>query len=120
MKTKLFALCMVSVFALMSCSEKESDEFCDNPGAQCPDSSTIEASSCCTDQNCYWVYNGKTYNCDGDDCDDAIDAIVASACASASAKIDVSSRDYVLLKAQMQAVTQKLLVEARQASGCGE
>lgn len=118
MKTKLVTLLTLIMFALVSCSEKESDEFCSNPDASCPDDSAIEATSCCTDQECYWVYNGSNYNCDGDDCSAVINTIIASACASAYADFDLEVKDFDLLKAQMQAVTNKLLLEARGASGC--
>lgn len=118
MKTKLALLFTVSIFMLVSCTESESEEFCNNPDAKCPDTSTIEATSCCTDQECYWVYNGNQYNCNGDDCSAAIDAIIASACASAYADIDISIKDYDALRLQMQIATDKLLLEARGASGC--
>lgn len=120
MKTKLIAFLALITLGLGSCTETESDEFCNDPNAQCPDTSNIEASSCCTDQECYWVYNGIHYNCDGDDCTDAINTIIASACASGSADIDISIQDFDLLRSQMQEATQKLLIEARQASGCGD
>ncbi len=120
MKTKLTLLFTLLVFVLASCSDSESDEFCENPDAKCEDNTAIEASSCCTDQDCYWMYNGVKYDCDGEDCKEAIDAIVTSACVSASAGFDVEIKDYGFLKAQMQAVTSKLLIEARSASGCGE
>lgn len=118
MKTKLFVLLLMGVFVLGSCTEIESDEFCNTPNASCPDASAIEATSCCTDQDCYWVYNGTQYDCNGQDCSTAINAIVASACASATAEIDITIKDYDVLRAQMQILTDKLLVEARSASGC--
>ncbi|HKJ78848.1 MAG TPA: hypothetical protein VKA10_04910 [Prolixibacteraceae bacterium] len=119
MKTKLIALLILGIFGLSSCTETESDEFCNNPDATCPDDTEIEATSCCTDQDCYWLYNGNQYDCNGQDCNTAINTIVASACASATAEIDVEIKDYDLLRAQMQSVTDKLLIEARAASGCG-
>ena len=119
MKTKLMLAITLLIFMLASCSEVESDEFCNDPGAKCPTTLTeIEATSCCTDKDCYWTYNGKNYDCNGDDCDAAIKAIIASACASAYANIDTKSEDYELLRTQMQAATEKLLLEAREASGC--
>jgi hypothetical protein len=118
MKTKLFALLMLGIFGMVSCTEPESDEFCNKPGATCPDASAIEATSCCTDQDCYWLYNGAQYDCNGQDCSTAINTILASACASATAEIDITIKDYDVLRAQMQVVTDKLLIEAREASGC--
>ena len=118
MKTKLATLLTLVMFILVSCTEPESDEFCNNPNAKCPDTAAIEASSCCTDQQCYWVYNGNQYNCDGDDCSAVINTIIASACASAYADIDITIKDYDALRLQMQTVTDKLLLEARGASGC--
>jgi hypothetical protein len=118
MKTKLIAFLALGIFALVSCTETGSDEFCNNPGATCPDLSTIEATSCCTDQDCYWLYNGNKYDCSGQNCNDAINTIIASACASATTEIDITVTDYDVLRAQMQTVTDKLLLEAREASGC--
>jgi len=118
MKTKRIVLLLLGIIMLVSCTELLSDEFCDNPGATCPNSSAIEATSCCTDQDCYWLYNGNKYDCDGTNCSQAINRIVASACVSAFAAIDINETDYVTLRAQMQAATDKLLLEAREASGC--
>ncbi|WP_346862509.1 hypothetical protein [uncultured Draconibacterium sp.] len=118
MKAKLIATFILGIFILASCTETGSEEFCNNPGATCPDATAIEATSCCTDQDCYWIYNGTQYDCNGDDCSTAINTIVASACASAAAGVDISINDYDVLRAQMQAVTNKLLIEARSASGC--
>jgi hypothetical protein len=118
MNSKLIALLMFGVLVLGSCTETESDEFCNNPNASCPDESTIEATSCCTDSDCYWLYNGAQYDCDEDDCTTAISTIVASACASATSGIDLSIKDFDVLRAQLQSVTDQLLIEARAASGC--
>ena len=121
MKIKLVTLLTMVTFILVSCSETESDEFCSNPDATCPsDGAAITATSCCTDQDCYWLYDNTKYDCDGDDCDAAIASIIASACVTAYAgfDIDIDTKDYALLKAQMQSVTDKLLLEARGASGC--
>lgn len=111
-------LFVLGIFAFVSCTEVNSDEFCQNPDAKCPDTSAIEATSCCTSQSCYWLYDGKKYECNGQDCSAAINTIVSSACASAYADIDITIKDYDLLRAQLQAVTDKLLLEARAASGC--
>ena len=92
--------------------------FVDNPQATCPDNSAIEATSCCTNQDCYWMYNGTKYNCDGKNCTAAINEIIASACASSTSSININETDYNVLKAQMEAVTTQLLLEARGASGC--
>ena len=118
MKPKLIVTLLFGVFALVACTETASDEFCSNPNQKCPDNSTIDATACCTNQDCHWVYNGTNYNCDGDDCSDAINAIVTNACVSKSAMIDINETDYEVLKAQMQEVTAQLLIEARGASGC--
>ena len=48
----------------------------------------------------------------------ALLSIIASACASAYAGFDLDVKDYEALRAQMQDVTDKLLLEARGASGC--
>ncbi len=118
MKTKIIVLLLLGIVGLVACTEPVSDEFCSDPNASCPDTSELEATSCCTDQGCYWLYNGVKYECDDTDCSSAINSIVASACASASAGIDTSIKDYDILRAQMQAVTDQLMLEARGASGC--
>lgn len=116
MKTKIYALVLLAAFAFASCGETESDDFCENPGAKCPDNTAIEASSCCSSTSCYWVYNSGHYDCDGTDCSDVLEQIITSACTSGSAM--ANDTDIQALKAQMQAVTARLLVEARAASGC--
>lgn len=118
MKTKIFGVIAAAIFVLSSCTTSTSDEFCQNPGATCPDESSIEATSCCTDQDCYWIYNGSEYDCNGEDCTTAINQIVASACAGAIGYIDLNTAEYENLRAQMQAVTNRLLVDARAAAGC--
>lgn len=118
MKTKILFTIGITFFLLSACTEAESDEFCQDPGAICPDLSSIDATSCCTDQSCYWIYGGTQYSCDGEDCEDAINQIIASACVSASTHFDLSDANYENLRAQMQAVTNQLLIEARAAAGC--
>ncbi len=118
MKTKVLFTIVIAIFFLSSCTETTSDEFCQDPGAQCPDLSSIDATSCCTDQSCYWLYDGTQYNCSGEDCSAAINQIIASACVSASSYFDLSDANYENLRAQMQAVTNQLLIEARAAAGC--
>ena len=103
---------------MSACTEVQSDEFCQDPNASCPDNSQIEATSCCTDSDCYWLYNGSKYNCDGDDCSTAITTIINSACINASANISIDDADYEALKTQMQELTSQLLFDARAASGC--
>jgi len=117
MKVKLLAIALFGAIAMSSCSSSESDEYCSNPGASCPDDSAIEASACCTDQSCYWTYNGSKYQCDGTDCADVLDRITTSACVSSSTALN-GETDLVVLKARLMAVTEQLLVEARAASGC--
>ncbi len=118
MKTRNFIILLFGVLVLVACSDPASDEFCSNPDQKCPDNTAIDATACCTNQDCHWIYNGVNYDCNGDNCTEAIDAIVTSACVSKSAIIDINETDYEVLKAQMQEVTAQLLIEAREASGC--
>lgn len=119
MKTKLFAFALFGALAFTACSTSESNEYCSNPNAACPDDTAIQASACCTDQSCYWTYNNSKYQCNGTDCGDVLDQIIASACVSSTKSISINSKaDLAELKAQLTAVTEKLLVEARGASGC--
>ena len=119
MKTKLVTLALFGALAFASCSESESDEYCNNPNAVCPDDTAIEASACCTDQACYWTYNNTKYPCNGTNCNDVLNDITTSACVSSTKSVRITSEaDLVELKAQLMAVTAQLLVEARAASGC--
>ncbi len=116
MKTRFFNILLlgIGIFAFNSCSETGSDEFCQDPGISCG-AAVIE--SCCTDTECYWLYNGTKYTCSGTDCDAVYDIIVGK-CTAASASFDISETEISAIKAQLQAVTQELLLEARGASGC--
>ena len=119
MKTRLLALLLFGALAFTSCTDSESDEYCNNPGASCPDDTSIEASACCTDQSCYWTYSGTKYDCDGTDCDGVLQQIITSACVSSTKSASITAgADLAELKAQMMAVTASLLEQARQASGC--
>lgn len=118
MKAKILFAIGIAMFVLAACTDTGSDEFCNDPGATCPDNSTIEATSCCTSTSCYWVYNGTKYNCNGEDCTAVINQIVGSACAAPSGYFDVHTTDLENLRAQLQTVTSELMIQARQASGC--
>lgn len=118
MKTKLFVLMMLCMVTFVACEDDESDEFCNNPEATCPDDSAIDATACCTDKNCYWTYNDTKYECDGDDCSAVLNTIVSDACAAGITTMKSADMSLEQLKAELQAVTQKLLAEARACSGC--
>ena len=119
MKTKLFALMLMASVAFVSCDDDDdSDEFCENPEATCPDNTAIDATACCTDKDCYWTYKGEEYDCDGDNCTSALNAIVQDACAAGLPAMKSADMSLEQLKAEMGAITQKLLAEARACSGC--
>ncbi|WP_430935448.1 hypothetical protein [Saccharicrinis sp. 156] len=120
MKTKLFVLMLMTSWVCFSCAEEESDEFCSNPDAECPDGGpSIDVNACCTDQSCYWTYNGEDYNCEGTDCSGAYDIIIVNACAvGALADLKSSDTRFNALKAELESVTQKLLLEARACAAC--
>jgi hypothetical protein len=112
----LFTLLCIFLFA--SCGESESGEYCSDPEASCPDETAIEATICCTDADCYMTYNGSKYDCDGDDCSAIQTSIIEKACSSGDSTLAMNINDINKLKAQMEAVTKQLLIEARSASGC--
>ncbi len=118
MKSKLFLLVMLFMVVFTACKDEESDEFCNNPEAACPDDTAIDATACCTDQNCYWTYNDQKMECNGDDCSEVLNAIVADACAAGITSMKSSDMSLEQLKAELQSVTRKLLAEARACSGC--
>lgn len=115
MKIKLFFAISLAILLLAGCSETESDEFCENSSEICPvDNSTIQATACCTDQDCYWVYENNNYN--------SVDALLNVACPAPSAYFDLnkdlSNADIENLRARLQAVTSELMIQARQAAAC--
>lgn len=122
MKAKLLFTISFVLLLIAGCTETGSDEYCSDPGATCPDDTNIEATACCTDQSCYWVYNGTNYNCDGKDCNTALTQIINSACSSPSGyfdlNMDLNNASLENLRAQMQKVTDQLMEQARMAAGC--
>jgi hypothetical protein len=110
-------LMLLGMFILNSCTETESDEFCNDPGISCTDPNAV-IESCCTDTECYWLYNGSKYTCNGTNCDEVYDIIIA-ACTSASIiDDDISDSDLTIMRSKLQDLTKELLIEARAASGC--
>ena len=88
----LFAISTLLLF-FISCTETVSDEFCENSSETCPvDNSTIEATACCTNQDCYWVYENNNYN--------SVDALLNVVCPAPSAYFDLNTE---LSKADMDA-----------------
>jgi len=116
MKIKLFftLLLGMGIFVFTSCSEVTSGEVCNDPNISCG-SAVIE--SCCTNTECYWVYNGTKYTCSGTDCDAVYDIIIGK-CTSSIANIDINETDLQLIKAKLQELNKELLIQARAASGC--
>ncbi len=107
---------LLGMLILSSCTETGSDEFCNDPGISCSDPNAV-IESCCTDTECYWLYNGTRYNCNGTNCDQVYDVIIA-ACTSASLVDDISDANLSEMRAKLQNLTNELLIEARAASGC--
>lgn len=118
MRIKLFlsVFMLLGVLILTSCTETGSDEFCNDPGISCTDPNAV-IESCCTDTECYWLYNGNKYTCNGTNCDEVYDIIIA-ACTSASIDNAIVDADVTEMRAKLQSLTQELLLEARAASGC--
>lgn len=77
MKKKLVLLLIPLLFiggisiSLTSCSDD--DEYV------CADETILGEtfSACCTEDDCYYEYNGKRYNCDGTDCTAAAEQLAA-------------------------------------------
>ena len=114
MKLRILFTISAALLFFNSCTETVSDEFCENSSETCPvDNSTIQATACCTNQDCYWVYENHNYN--------SVDALLSVAC-PVSGYLDInnelSNTDMENLRARLQFVTDKLLVQARQAAGC--
>jgi len=118
MRVRLFLsfFLWLGAVVLTSCTETGSDEFCNDPGISCTDPNAV-IESCCTDTECYWLYNGNKYTCNGTNCDEVYDIIIA-ACTSGSIEDAILDADLTEMRAKLQELTQELLLEARAASGC--
>lgn len=121
MRTKLFALMMLFGVAFVAC-EEETEEVCEAADAECTDGTSIDATACCTDEDCYWTYDYTEYACDGDDCSSALITIIDAACPDEEGEASTSMKSSTQTKAQLieelQAVTERLMSEARACSGC--
>jgi|GEM_PF-2014007 len=119
MKVKIFLslLMFAGIFILASCTETGSDEFCSDPGISCNDPNAV-IESCCTDTECYWLYNGTKYTCNGTNCDLVYDVIIASCTSASLVENDFGEVDLTEMRAKLEGLTQELLLEARAASGC--
>ncbi|WP_066632252.1 hypothetical protein [Labilibacter marinus] len=112
MKTKIISMMLMAMFLFVACEEEEPNSFCENPEAVCPDDTEIEANACCTSTSCYWTYKGVDKPCDGKDCADVRNEIITDACL-AGVNMKSWNGDLDALDAELKAVTDKLLEEAR-------
>ena len=85
---------MVAAFAIFSsvgCSKKS------DPTTSCQSASECGHTyqACCSASNCHYVYNGKTYPCNGTDCSSAAQQLVADMCgvAKSGAEAETLARE---------------------------
>ena len=97
----------VLFFLTYSC-EKDPEEVCESFDPECgaPEPATV----CCTDNICYFTYQGKRYDCEDEDCEDGQAELIEDMCGVAVA-IDVKA-----IKTKLHALTMQLLQEARSSS----
>ena len=69
----LGVVAVISIAAVLNSCEE--DAVCKTSTSVC---GTFEA--CCTSTDCYYLYDGKTYDCDGTDCDAAALELATDMC----------------------------------------
>ncbi len=112
MKTKIYFLPAMLLFLLGAVQygcEEEADEICQSFDAQC-DSPQL-ATTCCTDDQCYYEYNGKKYKNDAD----GMEELIADMCGSDDQQTTAS---VAKIEARLNEQTQKLMAEARASIIC--
>lgn len=116
---------MITSLSFSSCTEDDGDEQCQVVDVKCDDRVTVidKATTCCTADECYFEYDGVTYDTE-DKLADGVYEKNPDVCPVSSStmelKSDMSHEEAVkaYIKEQMKEVTQKLLAEARACSGC--
>ena len=73
----IFQLGLVAIVFLIS---QSCGGLLNNESCQTSDSGCGSFQACCTATQCHYVYNGQNYNCDGTDCTDAANELVADMC----------------------------------------
>ncbi|OFX26681.1 MAG: hypothetical protein A2041_01015 [Bacteroidetes bacterium GWA2_31_9b] len=80
-------LLLLAAFAFISLpiilNSCEEDPTCKSSSSAC---GTFEA--CCTTTDCYYLYDGEKYNCDGTDCDDAALELASVMCSKSNTTED--------------------------------
>jgi hypothetical protein len=71
---------------------------------QSSDSGCGTFRACCTATQCHYEYNGQNYNCDGTDCTDAANELVADMCGSyksANESVDKTVEEMIEMTQQL-------------------
>ena len=77
----LAAIALISLPLIISSCDEE--YVCKSATNSC---GTFEA--CCTATDCYYLYNGKKYHCDGTNCTSAAERLVADMCSKSAIDVD--------------------------------
>ncbi len=101
-------LLLVILGAVQYGCKEEADEICQSFDAQC--GSAVPATTCCTDDECYYEFNGKKYANDAD----GMDALIADMCGTGN-ETSASSRG---IKERLKVQTLELMAEARASVIC--
>jgi hypothetical protein len=112
MKKKIYflPLALLALFGTVQygCQE-EPEEICESFDAQC--GAPIPATSCCTENNCYYEYDGEAYP----DTDEGTANLIADMCGGDD---EQTSAKVFSIKEELKAQTQRLLAEARADAVC--
>ena len=111
MKKSLFIvpLAIIGIIMLVAIScEKDPEEICESFDAECgaPELATV----CCTDDICYFTYQGKRYDCEDEECSDGMEELLQDMCGVALA-VDKKN-----MQVRLQELTHRLREEARKLS----
>ncbi len=88
--------------------KEEADEICQSFDAEC--GSLERATTCCTDNECFYEYDGERYKDD----DEGMKELIAVMCNTD----DDTSASVIEIKSRLKAQTEELIAEARASVLC--
>ena len=112
MKNKIYflpALLLIMLGAIQYGCKEEADEICQSFDAEC--NSPELATTCCTDDQCYYEYNGERYENDAA----GMEQLIAAMCGTDEEQATASTQSIQL---RLEKQTQKLMAEVRASMIC--
>ncbi len=110
------SMLLLSLMVFVACSEDDDNEVCEP--FTTPTTCSIDVTYCSSGDYGYYTYEGETYTCSDEACEDAINEILDAAGCTASADVLKSASSLDDTRAYMQAVAARVMAQARAAAGC--